>query len=199
MADNESDGPRAPVRTDDISAGHSAQDDDRGNVEAPRIPAGLRPFAPGDPRAIAAGRRGAEVRRARRAVDRARTLDVAAELRTLASTYEGASLGDVAASAALDMIGRVQRGEIAPRDPADWVRVLVDIARLERGQPTSTSLVAHIGTADSAARLAALQTTARETLSRVNGDSLSALTEVTADEDSHDEDEQADEQADHPR
>lgn len=192
MADNESDGPRAHVRLDDETPGHNAQDDDVGNVEAPRNRTGLVPFRAGEDWPREAGKRSAAARRARRDITRAQHEEVSKGLASLVAAYGRGDLADIAAAAAMDMIGRVSRGEIQPRDPADWVRVLVDIARLERGQPTSTSLVAHIGGADSAARLAALQTTARETLSRVNGHALSALTEVTADEQADDEHEQAD-------
>jgi hypothetical protein len=71
----------------------------------------------------------------------------------------------------MDMIGRVTRGEVTVRDPAEWVRVLVDVARIEEGQHTSAALVAHLSSEDTAARVAALQTSARAALERVNGSS----------------------------
>jgi hypothetical protein len=58
------------------------------------------------------------------------------------------------------MIGRVARGEQAVRDPADWVRVLVDVARLEAGEVTSASVVAHVGR-EAAAAVIALRDRAR--------------------------------------
>jgi len=116
----------------------------------------LRPFVKGDERARAAAQRSAEVRRAKRDVQRATNEDVAAQLRRLATSHERADLGPIAAAAALDAIGRVQRGEWKVRDPADWVRVLVDIARLEAGEPTSASAVLHLG-ASAVERVRALQ------------------------------------------
>jgi hypothetical protein len=86
---------------------------------------------------------------------------MAAHSRRMAQTYNREELGPIAVAAALDAIGRVQRGEWKVRDPADWVRVLVDVARMEEGQPTSTSLVAHVHAAD----VLALRDQARAALS----------------------------------
>jgi hypothetical protein len=76
---------------------------------------------------------------------------------------------------ALDAIGRVQRGEWKVRDPADWVRVLVDVARLEAGQPTSASIVAHVGR-EAAAGVLALREQARAAL----GESSAVAADSTA-------------------
>lgn len=123
----------------------------------------LRPFVKGDGRAVEAGRRSAESRAERRKLERAAAADVLGELRTLAGLAERADLGPVAVAAALDAIGRVQRGEWSVRDPADWVRVLVDVARLEAGEATSASIVAHVGR-DAAAGVMALRDQARAAL-----------------------------------
>lgn len=131
--------------------------------------ANLRPFHQGDPRAIAAGRKGAMTRQARRAIARGQARDVSETVATLVATHERGILGPVAAAAAIDAIGRVARGEVTPRDWTEWVRVMVDVARLEEGQHTSAALVAHLGSDDTAARVAALQTSARAALARVNG------------------------------
>jgi len=56
----------------------------------------------------------------------------------------------------MDTMARVLSGEVPIRhasDAAEWVRVLVDIARLEAGQPTSASIVAHVDGAAVTARL----------------------------------------------
>jgi hypothetical protein len=47
--------------------------------------------------------------------------------------------------------------------------VLADIARLEGGQPTSASVVAHLSSEDAAERVAWLQASARAALAAVNG------------------------------
>lgn len=108
----------------------------------------LTPFVKGDGRAVEAGRRSAESRRAKRLAERATVDTLASDLRALASTFQRGDLGPVALGAALDMIGRVQRGEVSVRDPAEWVRVLVDVARLEAGDPTSASVVLHASAID---------------------------------------------------
>jgi len=105
----------------------------------------LRPFVKGDARAVEAGRRSGAARADKRAAERADIAQVAAELHRLMAAFGREDLGPTAAAAALDAIGRVQRGEWKVRDPADWVRVLVDVARLEASEATSASIVAHLG------------------------------------------------------
>lgn len=112
--------------------------DDNGNGN-------LRPFIRGDPRAVEMGRRGAETRKRRAAIQRADGVAVLQQVRTLAATARREDLGPAAVAAALDMIGRVTRGEQTVRDPDAWVRVLVDVARLEAGESTSNTIVAHVG------------------------------------------------------
>lgn len=104
---------------------------------------------------------------------------IARDLAALVVVHERGQLGNVAAAAAMDMIGRVARGEVKPRDPAEWVRVLVDVARLEGGQHTSAALVAHIGGDNAATRVDALQASARAALVKVNG---SPITEAAGDD-----------------
>jgi hypothetical protein len=125
----------------------------------------LRPFTKGDPRASELGRRGVEVRRAKQAVQRASSQEAGRHLAELIASHDRDTLGDAAAAAALDAIARVSRGEIVLRgqDVADWVRVLVDVARLEAGQATSQAVVAHLG-ADAAARVRELREQARTAL-----------------------------------
>ena len=122
----------------------------------------LRPFRAGDPRTSEAGRRGVAAREAKRAAMRGDVDAVAAHLRSVAASYDRSELGPIAAAAALDAIGRVQRGEWKVRDPADWVRVLVDVARLEAGEATSAAIVAHVGR--DAAGVLALRDQARRAL-----------------------------------
>lgn len=105
----------------------------------------LRPFRKGDGRAAAAGRKGGQTTQRKRAAEHAPGLMVLGDLRTLVAGFDRGELGPIAAAAAADMIGRVHRGEQVVRDPAEWVRVLVDVARLEAGEPTSASVVAHLG------------------------------------------------------
>jgi hypothetical protein len=124
----------------------------------------LTPFRKGDERAREAGRKGAAVSAARRAAARASSSAVLDSVRTLSASVRREDLGPAAVAAALEMIGRVSSGDQRVPDPAAWVRVLVDVARLEAGEATSASVVAHVG-ADAAARVLALQARARVALS----------------------------------
>jgi hypothetical protein len=149
----------------------NANDNGEGHDERLNEPrhSGLTPFRKGDDRASIMGRRGAAAKRARRTAQHATTRAIIRELDTLRTSYNRADLGDIAAAAALDAIGRVVRGEVRLRgaDMAPWVRALVDIARLEAGAPTSASVVAHVSAADVAARVGALQAQARAALAIV--------------------------------
>jgi hypothetical protein len=124
----------------------------------------LVPFVKGDERARAAGRKGGQARAARAAAQRAEPVAVLDAVRSLARQAERADLGPAAVGAALDMIGRVVSGDQRVPDPAAWLRALVDVARLEAGEATSATLVAHVGS-DAAARVLALQARARSALS----------------------------------
>jgi hypothetical protein len=125
---------------------------------------GLVPFRKGDARAIEAGRKGAATKQARKAAQRAGTLAILEDVRRLAAGASREDLGAACVGAALEMIGRVSSGDQRVPDPAAWVRVLVDVARLEAGEATSTSVVAHVG-AGAAARVLDLQARARAALS----------------------------------
>jgi hypothetical protein len=109
----------------------------------------LRPFTPET--AVAAAAKSAEIRRAKRDARRKEAQSVARHLATLTAVHDRAQLGPIAAAAAMDCIGRVASGEVPIRnasEAAEWVRVLVDVARLESGEATSASIVAHIGPAE---------------------------------------------------
>jgi hypothetical protein len=85
----------------------------------------------------------------------------------MADTFERDDVGPMALATAVDVMGKVVRGEIKVRDPATLIRVLVDIARAEEGLPTGpTTIVAHVGT-DAVARAMALRDEARAALARV--------------------------------
>lgn len=53
-------------------------------------------------------------------------------------------------------------------DVAPTLRALVDIARLEAGEPTSAALVAHVDAGEVAARIGVLQSQARAALAMVS-------------------------------
>jgi hypothetical protein len=103
------------------------------------------------------GRRGVAVRETRRAAMRADTEEVASYIARLIATHKREDLGPAAAAAAMSMIARVERGELTPRDPAEWVKALVDVARLEMGSHTNASVVAHLSGPALAERLRELQ------------------------------------------
>ena len=84
-------------------------------------------------------------------------------LELVGNTFDRAQLGPLAAAAAMWTIGEVVAGRQRVRDPAAWVRVLVDVARLEAGEVTSASASVHV-TADDVRRAVELRATAREAL-----------------------------------
>jgi hypothetical protein len=142
------------------------QDDDqeRGSSAASR--ANLRSWTPGDPRAVEASRLGVEGRRRRAEARRLADAEPIAHLEAIASTVNRDQLGPMAAAAAVHMIGEVVSGRQKVRDPAAWVRVLVDVARLEAGEVTSA--VARVDvTAEDIARAVALRDAARRALGPV--------------------------------
>jgi len=109
------------------------------------------------------GRRSAEARKRKREAQRAASADVVDGLRTLAEAVRREDLGPAALAAAVDIIGRVVRGEQSVRDPAEWLRALVDVVRLESGEPTSASVVAHLR-GDAVAAVVAARDEARRQL-----------------------------------
>jgi hypothetical protein len=127
---------------------------------------GLKPFAKGDPRAVAAGKKGAEALRARREASSSSGRQVVKVLDTLRDTARREDLGPNAAGVASWLLGRIVQGAIPVRnggEAADLLRALVDVARLEAGESTSNTLVAHVG-AGAAAEVIALRDQARRAL-----------------------------------
>ena len=128
----------------------------------------LHPFTRGDPRAVELGRRSAEVRKSKQALRRATSQEASAHLASLRLCYDRGTLGDSAAVVALDLLGRVSRGEIAVRngsEAAELFRALVDVVRLESGESTSNTIVAHLS-GDPLARFRELQLEAQSVLGR---------------------------------
>ena len=124
----------------------------------------LQPFTKGDPRAVEAGRKGAETRRAKRdaaALVSVKDADAGAHMvQRLMTRYERGNLGPVAAAAAQHVIAGVATGAIPMRngsEAADFLRVVFDMARLEEGQHTSATLHASVDTAALVARIEALR------------------------------------------
>lgn len=148
---------------DDGNGGSSSDDGAPAVVVLDRRTSGLRPFRKGDGRAVEAGRRGGEAAGARRRAERADAVAVLESVRTLATRSDRELLGPACVGAALEMIGRVSSGEQRVPDPAAWLRALVDVARLEAGEATSASIVAHLG-AGAAAEVVALRDRARAQL-----------------------------------
>jgi hypothetical protein len=119
--------------------------------------------------ARAAAQRSAEVRRARKRLGPTTTLDVRRLLDDAVQAHERSKLGPTAAALAAEIMGRLLVGEIKLRgaDVAPVLRALVDIARLESGEPTSAALVAHVDAATIASRVTELQRQARAALAVV--------------------------------
>jgi hypothetical protein len=103
-------------------------------------------------------------------------------LASLSDTYRREDLGRHAAVVAGWVLGELTAGRIPIRngdEAATLLRALVDVARIEAGQATSTALVAHVGTG-AAAEVLALRDQARRALGQgidtaVTGASLDAV------------------------
>lgn len=118
---------------------------------------GLQPFRKGDPRTAELAKKGADTRRANAAARKASTRATADTLRSVRDTFTRGELGESSAAVAGWLLGRIAAGAIPVRnagEAADLLRALVDVARLEAGQATSTALVAHVGTGATAEVLA---------------------------------------------
>ena len=122
----------------------------------------LQPFTKGDPRAVAAGKKSVEARRAKReatALVKVVEADAGAELvDRLITRYERAKLGEAAAAAAQHLIARLSSGEIPIKDATDLanvLKVLFDMTRLEEGKATSHSM--NVDTSAVLARIEALR------------------------------------------
>ena len=126
----------------------------------------LRPFRPGDPRASVAGRKGVEARRAKRVAAQLGTLRPWRCSPRLVPRSNVRTWASLAATAAIHLMGEVVAGRQRVRDPAAWVRVLVDIARLEEGRATSltASVQAKAVTADDVKRAIELRDVARRAI-----------------------------------
>jgi hypothetical protein len=123
----------------------------------------LTPFRKGDPRAAEAGRKGAAARRANRLALASSSAEVRRNLDELRGTLQRGDLGGNAAAGASWLIGQIVAGRIPVRngeEAATLLRALVDVARLESGESTSNTLVAHVG-AGAAAEVRALRDQAR--------------------------------------
>jgi hypothetical protein len=122
--------------------------------------------------ARAAAQRSAEVRRARRRLGTATSLDVSHVIADALQAHERSKLGPLAAALAAEVMGRLLTNEIKLRgaDVGPVLRALVDIARLEAGEATSATLVAHVDASAVAARVGELQRRARAALVAVTAD-----------------------------
>ena len=130
----------------------------RGSDAASR--SNLLPWKKGDPRAIAAARKGGQARARNAAARKVAALEPAAALERVAGRFSREDLGPMAVAVAMWTMGEVVAGRQRVRDPAAWVRVLVDVARLEAGEVTSAT--AHVDvTADDVRRAVELRTAAR--------------------------------------
>lgn len=89
--------------------------------------------------AVEMGRRSGQARRDRAEAERMRRAEPVAQLAAVRDRFERSALGPMAAAAAMWTIAEVVAGRMKVRDPAAWVRVLVDVARLEEGQVTSAT------------------------------------------------------------
>jgi len=143
-------------------------DDDQGDDV---ISAGgnLTPFRKGDGRAVEAGRKGAAARRANLAARASTAAEVRRALATLREELGRGDLGGNAAAGASWLVGQIVAGRIPVRngeEAAVLLRALVDVARLESGESTSNTLVAHVG-AGAAAEVRALRDQARAALGQV--------------------------------
>lgn len=136
-------------------------------ARGPGSTSGLTPFKRGDGRAAAAGRKSAEARAIKRASERGDIVAMIGRLQTLADHAEGVDVSATCIGVAVYVLGLVTSGIVPIRhggDAAELVRVLVDVARLTDGQPTSTSAVLHLSAADARARLAELASLAGASL-----------------------------------
>lgn len=142
---------------------HEDVDEVGGRGSDPASRRNLTPWTKGDPRAIEAARKGGEARRRNAEARRLAGAEPIAVLDRIASTFDRDQLGPLAAAAAVHCIGEVVAGRQKVRDPAAWVRVLVDVARLEAGQVTDLRARVEVG-ADALAEAVALRNAARRAI-----------------------------------
>jgi hypothetical protein len=129
------------------------------------ISTNLTPFTgpDGHDRAVAAGKKSAEVRRKKKvardlAADKTATglNDAVADL---ISTFERGNLAEAAAAGCQYLIALVVTGavEVSGKDIAPLAQTFLDIARLEEGQSTSNHVVAHLSSKETLTRLTELR------------------------------------------
>ncbi len=118
-------------------------------------------FEKGSDRAREAGRKGGRARAAKHATARVNTSALAVQLTQLQTSFKREALGPAAAALCVALIVRVELGEIKVegKDLPALLQVLLDITRLEAGEATSQSVVAHISSSDAIARLKVLRET----------------------------------------
>ncbi|HKE51286.1 MAG TPA: hypothetical protein VKE25_07230, partial [Actinomycetes bacterium] len=139
------------------------------------------PWVKGDPRARAASLKGAETRRAKAAARKGTVRAMAEELTAISATFDRDRLGTHAAACASWLMGRVVSGQIPVRngdEAATLLRALVDVARIEAGQPTGTTVVAHLGSS-AMAEVLALRDQARAALGMGNAVDIDSATTST--------------------
>ena len=127
--------------------------------------ANLAPFTgtDGHARAVAAGIKSGEVRRAKKQANELQQTTDSRELHKnlteLVTTFERGNLPLAAAAAAQYLIARVLTGGITieGRDVASLISALVDVARLEGGQSTSHTVIAHMSSVETMERLQELR------------------------------------------
>lgn len=120
----------------------------------------LTPFIEGDSRAVIAGKKSGEVRRARAVAERAKrsedALTLASHLATFTQTFDRTDVGAQAAAVAQMILARIAANQIPIRhaaDAAELLRVLVDVTRLEEGLHTTASLSAQLDSSAIVARI----------------------------------------------
>lgn len=131
--------------------------------------------------AAAAGRKSADARRAKGIARAAEPTELARRLAEFRQTFGATDLSADVLTVAGVLMARLASGEIPVRnggEAADLLRALHEIARLEAGQPTSLSATVTIDQAQAVARLAELQSRARQTLGELPSATAQAADDV---------------------
>jgi hypothetical protein len=100
------------------------------------------------------------VRAAKRADQVERGRDAASELRSFAASFQREDVAPAAWAVAGLILHKVATGAVQVKrgdEAAALLRAVVDVARMEGGEPTSASVVAHMSSEAMAARIAQLQ------------------------------------------
>ena len=143
----------------------------------------LVPFVKGDERARELGRLGGQKRAAQAAIKAGDSEALRSVLDSAASTFKRGDLGPYCIAVAGTILGRIQTGaiKVPGSDAAALLRVLVDIARLEAGEPTSAAVIAHLSGGDVRERVEALRSQARQVIEARGVDLASAAALAVAD------------------